>query len=89
MVKQVVPLQPMEDRVRADIHTAAHRGPHAGAGVYALKEAAACGKPVLEQGRSVRRKGWQRCSVMNLNDKPHSSCTAQGGQEIEELEMKE
>ncbi|KAM9644687.1 uncharacterized protein ACIBXB_012890 [Morphnus guianensis] len=31
MMEQVVPLQPMEDHTRADIHTAAHGGPHAGA----------------------------------------------------------
>ncbi|KAK4811099.1 hypothetical protein QYF61_016385 [Mycteria americana] len=50
MVKQVVPLQPMEVHIRADIHTTAHGEPHASAGGYALKEAAACGEePTQEQ----------------------------------------
>ncbi|KAK4810940.1 hypothetical protein QYF61_013348 [Mycteria americana] len=38
MVKQVVPLQPMEVHSGADIHTAACGGPHARAGGYAPKE---------------------------------------------------
>ena len=54
MEKQVVPLQHMKNHTGADIHTAAHGGPYAGAGGYALKEAAAHGDPTLEQapGRS-------------------------------------
>ncbi|GAB0207045.1 epimerase family protein SDR39U1 [Grus japonensis] len=39
IVRQVVPLQPMEVHSGADIHPAAHGGPHKGAGVCALKEA--------------------------------------------------
>ena len=39
MVMQVVPLQHMEVHGGADIHPAAHGGPHAGAGGCALKEA--------------------------------------------------
>ncbi|KAK4823931.1 LOW QUALITY PROTEIN: hypothetical protein QYF61_008317 [Mycteria americana] len=38
----------MEDLTRADIHTAVRGGPYARADGYALKEAAACGKPALE-----------------------------------------
>lgn len=38
MVKQVVPLQPMKDHGRADIHTAACGGPPATAGGHALNE---------------------------------------------------
>ncbi|KAK4806858.1 hypothetical protein QYF61_012587 [Mycteria americana] len=49
MVMQVVPLQPMEVHSGADIHTAAHGGPHAGAGGYALKEVAARGESMLGQ----------------------------------------
>ncbi|KAK4806141.1 hypothetical protein QYF61_001064 [Mycteria americana] len=49
MVRQVVPLQPMEVHSRADIHPAACGGPHAKASGCALKEAAACGEPMLEQ----------------------------------------
>ena len=48
-VKEVVPLQPMEDHIGADIHNAVHGGPHATAGGYTLKEAAAHGGPTLEQ----------------------------------------
>ncbi|GAB0204871.1 hypothetical protein GRJ2_002952700 [Grus japonensis] len=39
MVRQAVPLQPMEDDGGAEIPPAAHGGPHARAGGYALKEA--------------------------------------------------
>ncbi|GAB0209984.1 acid sphingomyelinase-like phosphodiesterase 3b [Grus japonensis] len=39
MVKQAVPLQPMEVNSGADIHPAACGGPHTGAGGCALKEA--------------------------------------------------
>jgi len=39
VVKQVVPLQPMEVHSGADIHPAAHRGPHVREGGCALKEA--------------------------------------------------
>ncbi|GAB0183574.1 zinc finger and BTB domain-containing protein 5 [Grus japonensis] len=50
MVMQVVPLQPTEDHREADIHTAALGRSHAGAGMYALKEAAAHGEdPTQEQ----------------------------------------
>ncbi|KAK4806753.1 hypothetical protein QYF61_005549 [Mycteria americana] len=49
MVKPVVPLQPMEYHIGTDIHPAAHGGPHTGPGRYALKEAASCGEPMLEQ----------------------------------------
>lgn len=79
MMKQVVFLQSMEDYGKANIHTAACEGLceglfNTGCG-NALKEAAACGKPILGQlvrdctlwevpmldhGKSVRRKGWQR-----------------------------
>ncbi|KAK4810792.1 hypothetical protein QYF61_008764 [Mycteria americana] len=52
MVRQVVPLQPMEVYGGADIHPAARGGPHAGAGGYALKEAAARGEPTQEQAPS-------------------------------------
>jgi len=54
MVRQDVHLQPVEGHSRADIHTAACRGPHGGASGYALKEAAAHGEPMPEQapGRS-------------------------------------
>ncbi|KAK4811345.1 hypothetical protein QYF61_027574 [Mycteria americana] len=49
MVRQVVPLPPMEDHRGADIHSAAHGGPHAEASGYALKEAAAHEEPRQEQ----------------------------------------
>jgi len=49
MVKQVVPLQPMENQTRADIHPAACGGLYAGAGECALREAAALGKPMQER----------------------------------------
>jgi len=49
MVKQVVPLQPMEDHAGADIHNELHGGPHARADGHALKEAAAHDVPMLEQ----------------------------------------
>jgi len=54
LVEQVVPLQPTEDHAGADIHTAAHGGPHSTAKGNALMEAAAHGKPTQEQapGRS-------------------------------------
>lgn len=45
MVTLVVPLKPMEVPVRTDIYTAAHRGPHAGAGGCVLKEAVAHEEP--------------------------------------------
>ncbi|KAK4823955.1 hypothetical protein QYF61_008341 [Mycteria americana] len=49
MVMQVVPLQPMDSQSGADIHTVAHGRPHAAAGGYALKEAAARGEPMHNQ----------------------------------------
>lgn len=59
MEEQVVPLQPMKDHSGADMHTAAHGGPYAGAGGYALMEAAAHGDPTPEQapGRSCCLRG--------------------------------
>ncbi|XP_064911936.1 uncharacterized protein LOC135578976 [Columba livia] len=39
MVKQLCPLQPREDHVRADIHTASHGGPYVGASECAQREA--------------------------------------------------
>jgi len=44
MVTWVDSLQPTEDHIEVDIHTASQARPHA-----ALKEAAACGKSMLEQ----------------------------------------
>ncbi|GAB0186285.1 zinc finger and BTB domain-containing protein 5 [Grus japonensis] len=49
MMKQVVPLQPMEGHGGTDIHTAAHGGPHTGAGGSDPKKTAAHGEPTLEQ----------------------------------------
>ncbi|KAK4823215.1 hypothetical protein QYF61_027362, partial [Mycteria americana] len=43
------PLQPMEAHAGADIHLAAYGRPHASEGSSALKKAAACGEPKLEQ----------------------------------------
>lgn len=37
MVKQAACLQTMKDHTKADVHTAAHRGPHAGAGGHPQK----------------------------------------------------
>jgi len=66
MVVQVVPLLTMEDHSIADIHTAAHGGLHAAAGGHALNEPGALRRdPVLEQGKRMRRKEQQRCSVLN------------------------
>lgn len=48
MGKQVAPLQPVEDRTRADTSSTAHGGPHA-AGAGALQKAAALVEPTLEQ----------------------------------------
>ncbi|OPJ78850.1 hypothetical protein AV530_000021 [Patagioenas fasciata monilis] len=47
MVTQAVILQPMEDHAEADIHPVAH-GDSMMQLVDALKEAAACGEPMLE-----------------------------------------
>ncbi|PKU43616.1 hypothetical protein llap_6074 [Limosa lapponica baueri] len=41
--------QPIKDHDRADIHPPACGGPHAGLDGFGLKEAAACGDPILEQ----------------------------------------
>lgn len=41
-----------------------HKGSHAGGGGYVLKEAGACGEPMLEQRKSVRRKEWQRWTTI-------------------------
>jgi len=49
MVRQAVPLQPMEDHGGADLHLQPVEGPHAGAGGGALKGASACGERTLEQ----------------------------------------
>lgn len=54
---QVVPLQPMEGCIRADIHSAACGGPHVAASGCALKEAAAHGK--LTELQAPGRK-WRR-----------------------------
>jgi len=46
MVKQIVPLQPVEDNIGTDIRTATCGGPHAAAaGGDALNEAADCVQP--------------------------------------------
>jgi len=45
-VKQVVPLQPVDDHGGGNVHTAARGGPHATAGGDPLKEAAAHGEPI-------------------------------------------
>ncbi|KAJ7408014.1 hypothetical protein BTVI_60928 [Pitangus sulphuratus] len=54
MVKQVVPLQPIEENMRPKIDTAPHGGPHATAGGHALEIAAAHGELIqqLTPGRS-------------------------------------
>ena len=49
MVKQVVPLQPVEYRSEAGFHAAARGGDHSGVGGPAPTEAAACGRPLPEQ----------------------------------------
>ncbi|PKU43584.1 hypothetical protein llap_6105 [Limosa lapponica baueri] len=49
MVMQVVSLQPMVDYNGAGIHTAACGGPHAGPGIYVLKETASHKEPTQEQ----------------------------------------
>lgn len=52
-----LPANIMEDYVGADIHTVACSGLHAAAtGRWARLEATACGEPLLEWGKSVRRK---------------------------------
>jgi len=52
IVKQIVPLQPVEDHIRADIHTAACGGPHAAAGGYALKGSCILWKAYTRAGSS-------------------------------------
>ena len=47
--EQIFPAACGEDHARADIHTAASGGPHAAAGGYALKEAAAHGEHMQKQ----------------------------------------
>ena len=59
MVMQVVSLRPMEDHGGVAIHTAAHGGPHDGAGGHVLKEAAAHGEPVLEQAPGRNCGPWR------------------------------
>lgn len=49
-VVQVVPVQPKKDHLKANIHSAAHRGPHAGASGCAVKESAAHGELMQAQG---------------------------------------
>ena len=49
MVKQDVPLQPMEYHGGAGFHAAARGGDHGGAGGPAPTEAATCGRPLPEQ----------------------------------------
>ncbi|OPJ67050.1 hypothetical protein AV530_016973 [Patagioenas fasciata monilis] len=63
MVMQVDSLQPMEDQRGEDIHTTACGGPHTRADRYYLNEAAACGKPNLEQKKGVKRKEQHRGTV--------------------------
>jgi len=58
-VEQAVPLQPMKDHGEADIHTAAHGGLQAAADGYCLKEAAASGKPTLEQAPDRSYSPWR------------------------------
>lgn len=87
ILNYVIPLEPVEDHFRANIHTALHEGHCSGAGGYTLGDVAACGKAMAEHSRSVRRKGWQRCGFVKLNDK-HCSYTAQSGEKVKELGMK-
>ena len=49
MVKQAVPLQPMEYHGGAGFHAAARQGDHGGAGGPSPMEAAACGQPTPDQ----------------------------------------
>lgn len=49
MVKATVPLQHMENNSGAEIHLVACERSPMGAAGYALKEAAACEEPMLEQ----------------------------------------
>jgi len=49
VVKQAVPLHPMGVHGGLDIHTTAHRKPHATAGGHARKKAVAHGEPTLKQ----------------------------------------
>ncbi|KAK4832351.1 hypothetical protein QYF61_021880 [Mycteria americana] len=56
-------LGPMEDHGGADIHTAAHGGPHAGPGRWALKEAVACGDLTQEQAPDRGCGSWKGAHV--------------------------
>ena len=49
MVKQIIPLQTLEDHFGADIHIAVPGGPHATVGECALKEAVVREEPTSEQ----------------------------------------
>jgi len=60
MGKQVIDLQPVEDYAGADIHPAAHGGPHATARGCALKEAAAHGEPMEEEAPGRNWDLWSR-----------------------------
>jgi len=70
MVKQIIPLQSMEEHIGADIHTVGHGEYHITEGGHALKEAADCGKPTQEpMERSQcgsRFSGWT-CSPWGTN----------------------
>jgi len=54
----------MEVHGGAEIHTAAHGGPHATAGGHTLKEVAACGEPTLEEtpGRTCDQMANPHCN---------------------------
>lgn len=52
-----------EDHARADVHTTADGGLHAGAGGYFLKDCTPWRRSTLEQGK--RRKERQRAAVMD------------------------
>lgn len=64
-----LPANIMEDYVGADIHTVACSGLHAATGRWVQLEATACGEPLLERGKSVRRKELQR-GVMDCSQHP-------------------
>lgn len=49
----------MQDHVGADIHTAAHGGPHAAAGGCALKVVVACGKSMQKQALAWKCVLWR------------------------------
>jgi len=61
----VISLQIMEGHSGANIHTAAHGKPHDGAVRYFVKDCSLGEEPMLEKGKRVRRKEWQRGTVMD------------------------